>query len=127
MGSNPTPAAMKFATQSNYRHNFAAPAPVVESSFLLDTDGNPVGGHTVGPGFDIDWQNGVVTSPDAINGANVIDILEVVRQRLEFFNTTKFKCRENSIAITKIEEAIHWLDARIQDRKVRNVLSTMEP
>lgn len=35
-------------------------------------------------------------------------------------------CRENSIAITKIEEALMWLDARARDRQARGVAGTKE-
>jgi hypothetical protein len=33
----------------------------------------------------------------------------------------QFPCRENSIAITKLEEALHWLNARKKDREGRGV------
>ena len=32
--------------------------------------------------------------------------------------------RETSMAITKIDEALMWIDKRRQDRELRNVLST---
>ena len=114
-------------SKSNYEENFPEDCELVQSWFKSDDDGNPMGGFTEGPGFHIDWQNGVVTSAEAINGANVVDILEAVRQRMEFFNEGKFRCRQNSLAITHIEEAMHWCQARITDRKNRGVLSTMKP
>lgn len=114
-----------YTTDSNYAENFSEPVDPVRAEFLA-SDGNPMGGETSGPGFRITWQNGVVRHPDDINGANVYDLLEAVRQRLEFFNDGKFRCRENSLAITHIEEAMHWCQARITDRKKRGVLSTME-
>lgn len=113
-------------SKSNYEENFSGPCPSVRSQFYTDTDGNPAGGLTSGPGFEIDWQNGTVNAADDINGANVVDILEAVRQRMEFFNESKFRCRQNSLAITHIEEAMHWCQARITDRKNRGVLSTMK-
>lgn len=114
------------ATASNYSQNFDEHVAPVASEFAVDDEGDPMGGNTSGPGFRIDWQHGVVRSADAINGANVVDILEAVRQRLEFFNDGKSRCRENSLAITHIEEAMHWCQARIADRKKRGVLSTMQ-
>lgn len=113
-------------TESNYSMNFDGYVQPVTGTFWEDSDGNPSGGSASGPGFNFRWQEGVVKSADAINGANVIDVLESVRQRMEFFNSGKFRCRENSLAITHIEEAIHWCEARIRDRKKRGVLSTME-
>jgi|PlaIllAssembly_1097288.scaffolds.fasta_scaffold00046_11 hypothetical protein len=55
-----------------------------------------------------------------VNGCQVDDILTFALGTLQTFNK-KFPCRENSIAITKIEEALHWLDARKRDREQRNV------
>lgn len=43
---------------------------------------------------------------------------------LEIFTRTdriKHPCRENSIAITKLEEALIWLDKRKKDRIERGV------
>ena len=40
-------------------------------------------------------------------------------KRIEFYQTAsngRFKCRENAIAITKLEEALLWLNKRTQDR-----------
>jgi hypothetical protein len=33
----------------------------------------------------------------------------------------KFRCRENSLAITKLEEALMWLEKRTADREARKV------
>jgi hypothetical protein len=55
-----------------------------------------------------------------VNGCQVDDLLMFTLGTLQTFNK-KFPCRENSIAITKIEEALHWLDARKRDREARNV------
>ena len=50
------------------------------------------------------------------NGAFVETILDVVLKRIEYYQDSKFKCRENALAITKIEEALHWLNARTERR-----------
>jgi hypothetical protein len=55
-----------------------------------------------------------------VNGCQVDDLLTFTLGTLQTFNK-KFPCRENSIAITKIEEALHWLDARKRDREARQV------
>lgn len=39
----------------------------------------------------------------------------------------KIPCRENSLAITKLEEALHWLEARTKNRKAAGVEGTSEP
>lgn len=39
----------------------------------------------------------------------------------------KLPTRENSIAVTKCEEALMWLEKRTADRKARGVEGTMQP
>ena len=97
---------------------------LVSSAFRQDEQGMPTGGKTWGPGFSIQWQNGLVED-DVQNGAFIEDVLEAARQRLLFFNEhPTFRCRENSLAITKIEEALQWLDWRTRQRVLGNVENT---
>jgi hypothetical protein len=108
---------------------------LVKSEFTTDEVGNPTGGTTVlavpsadAHGYDaieIHWQDGIV-GDNGQTGAFVEDVLEAARQRLLFFNSTKFRCRENSIAITKIEEALQWLDWRTRQRLQQDVENTYE-
>jgi hypothetical protein len=49
-------------------------------------------------------------------GTTIEEVLRVAFQRLREINE-KFPCRENSVAITKIQEAIMWLNERTRDRK----------
>lgn len=58
------------------------------------------------------------------NGCQDEDLLEIVLDRLRSFQNSSFKCRENAIAITKIEEALHWLNHRTKDRCNRGVEGT---
>lgn len=37
---------------------------------------------------------------------------------------SKFKCRENALAITKLEEALHWCGHRTAKREVQKVEGT---
>ena len=55
-----------------------------------------------------------------INGCQARDMLEYVKCLFESLNDV-FPCRENSLTITKLEEALHWQDARTSDRKRRRV------
>ena len=55
-----------------------------------------------------------------INGLQAVDMLEYVKCLFQSLNDA-FPCRENALTITKIEEAIHWQDARTKDRLRRNV------
>lgn len=82
---------------------------------------NPTGGQTtLGGGSTIDWQNGVVEGGEQ-NGAFIEDVITAAIQRLEYFNDGKFRCRENSVAITKLEEALMWLRYRTANREEQGV------
>lgn len=69
------------------------------------------------------FQNGPV-GENGVNGCHNEDLLAIVIDRLEHFQTTPYNCRENALAITKIQEALHWLEARTKDRVERGVEGT---
>ena len=52
---------------------------------------------------------------------------KVLIDRLERFQKGEHSCRENALAITKLEEAEHWLRDRTQERLLREVEGTMKP
>jgi len=54
------------------------------------------------------------------NGTTLEEMLRVSIARLVDLNG-RFACRENSIAITKMQEALMWLNHRTEDRKARGV------
>lgn len=54
------------------------------------------------------------------NGVQAQDILEYAKHLFQSLNDV-FPCRENALTITKIEEALHWQDARTKDRLNRKV------
>ena len=54
------------------------------------------------------------------NGTTLEEMLRVSRERLQDLNK-RYACRENSVAITKIQEAEKWLKARTEDRIKRGV------
>ena len=96
---------------------------------VLNDDGNPSGGTASGLGLSISWQDGPLgrEPANAPNGAFVDDVIEAARQRIEFYQKAaggKFACRENALAITKLEEALHWLYARRMERERRGVQGT---
>jgi len=64
-------------------------------------------------------QDGTIKS-SGVNGIQVTDMLEYIKDVYKSLNGS-FPCRENSLTITKIEEAIHWQDARTKDRENRGV------
>lgn len=55
-----------------------------------------------------------------INGVQALDVLKYTKCLFQSLNNA-FPCRENALTITKIEEAIHWQDARTKDRIQRKV------
>jgi len=72
----------------------------------------------------IQFQNGARKLPDSIHGILDTDLLEIVRHRLQCFQKGDFATRENAIALTHIEEALLWMNKRVEDRIERNVLGT---
>lgn len=58
-------------------------------------------------------------------GTTLEEMLRVSIQRLKILNE-KFPCRENSIAITKMQEALMWLEERTKDRISRGVEGKLE-
>lgn len=95
-----------------------------------DNDGNPAGGFVKGVGIDIVWQDGPLGRGEdrkEPNGAFVEGVIEAARQRIDYYQKTesgKFACRENALAITKLEEALHWLNARTSRRETAGVEGT---
>lgn len=55
-----------------------------------------------------------------VNGCQVDSIIEAARLIVHGLNK-KFPCRENSLVITKLEEALHWLAHRKANREARGV------
>lgn len=94
-----------------------------------DENGNPLGGFVKGTGLEIQWQKGPLgrgEARQAANGAFTEGVLSAALSRLEYYQTTRFKCRENALAITKIEEALHWLESRTKRRESAGVEGTHE-
>ena len=92
-----------------------------------DENGNPTGGSVRGTGLSIDWQDGPLGRGEdrkEPNGAFVETVIDAARQRIQFYQDSKFKCRENDIALTKLEEALLWLNKRTADRDKRQVEGT---
>ncbi len=58
-----------------------------------------------------------------VNGCQVDEMIAAARTILDGLNKN-LPCRETSLAITKLDEAIHWLKARREDRVARGVEGT---
>ena len=72
---------------------------------------------------EIHFQEGPIKET-GVNGVNNEDLINMVICRLEHFQNTPYKCRENALAITKLEEALLWLRKRTMDREAREVEGT---
>lgn len=73
----------------------------------------------------ISFQNGPIKEA-GVNGCHHEDLLAIVIDRLQHFQAGEYKCRENAIALTKLEEAMHWLNHRTAARMKRGVEGTHE-
>ena len=73
-------------------------------------------------GIVLNFQNGGRNIEGSEHGLTAEDLLEICRHRLQCFQTSDYACRENAVALTKIEEALMWLNHRVEDRAERNVL-----
>lgn len=95
----------------------------VNAIFSL-ADGTDVSGHQYqvlagAKSLNIDFQRGAVQET-GVNGVTSEALLAVLIHRTEVLNK-RFPCRENSLAITKMQEALMWFDKRTADRKARGV------
>lgn len=71
------------------------------------------------------FQSGPI--PDVgINGLTDEVLIAIVLDRLRGFQQGGFPCRQNALAITKLEEALMWLNNRTEDRIRRGVEGRME-
>lgn len=71
----------------------------------------------------IDFQEGPIKEC-GVNGVNNEDLIAMVICRLQHFQNSDFKCRENAMAITKLEECLMWLRKRTNDRELRGAEGT---
>lgn len=74
-------------------------------------------------GVEILFQNGPIAEV-GVNGITQEALLAIVADRLRAFQSGPYSCRENELALTKIEEAQHWLHSRTLARMQRGVEGT---
>jgi hypothetical protein len=81
-----------------------------------------------GPACDalqVRFQNGPIAEA-GVNGVSNEALLAIVIDRLQGFQSGQYSCRENSIALTKLQEAMHWLQHRTRERMARGVEGTSQ-
>ena len=89
-----------------------------------DQNMNPTGGTVEGEGLQIRWQDGHLgRGKDRMppNGAFVETVIDAARQRLEFYQNSKFAHELNRSAIWHLEVALDCLRMRTEDREKRQV------
>ena len=64
--------------------------------------------------------------PKGINGCSIEDVIDILIARLEGFQKSDFRCRDNALAITHLEDAKLRLLYRTQKRQSQGVEGTMQ-
>lgn len=77
----------------------------------------------ISPLAQIHFQEGPIKEC-GVNGVCNEDLIAMVITRLEHFQKSEYACRDNAIAITKLEEAMLWLRKRAMAREKRGVEGT---
>lgn len=89
-------------------------------------------GYCLNPGTDaggvnhmtnIQFQKGPVKEA-GINGISNEALLAIVEDRLKGFQSGQYACRENALALTHLQESMHWLHHRTRERVQRGVEGT---
>lgn len=71
----------------------------------------------------ITFQNGPIKEA-GINGFSNEALLAIVEDRLKGFQSGPHACRENALALTHLQESMHWLHHRTRERMHRGVEGT---
>lgn len=82
---------------------------------VYSKDGDFLGG--------VNFQEGPIKEA-GINGVMNEDLIAMIITRLQHFQKTEFACRENALAITKLEEALLWLRKRTMKREMKGIEGT---
>ena len=95
----------------NMSHEYTITMPEVRD---MPADGAPA------PTQTIRFQHGPIVE-HGVNGLTNEALIAIVIDRLNGAQEGQFRCRENALAITKLEEASLWLARRTLDRMARGV------
>jgi hypothetical protein len=94
-------------------------APNAWDHATVSLPGVPPGEHVL----DIFFQQGLVRD-EKPNGVGIEQVIGVAVARLEMHQKGDASCRENALAITHLQEALHWLDHRTAVREEQGVENT---
>ncbi len=73
----------------------------------------------------VSFQNGPIKE-SGVNGITGEALMAIQIDRLRSFQAGPYACRENAVALTKLEESLMWLQRRTVARIKRGVEGTME-
>lgn len=71
----------------------------------------------------ISFQDGPIKEA-GINGVVDENLIAIVIDRLQGFQSGAYACRYNALAVKKLEDALIWLQKRTQNREARGVEGT---
>lgn len=74
--------------------------------------------------FDVKFQNGPI-GDNGVNGCSNESLLAIVEDRLAGFQSGKFACPENDLALGLVREAMDTLKQRTEQRMKRGVEGTL--
>ncbi len=78
------------------------------------------------PFLRVTWQRGIPTQPEVgVNGCRVDDVLLVVQEKLQAYQSGPLSCDENDEALQAIRAALAALESRRRRRTEQGVLNTM--
>ena len=69
---------------------------------------------------ELHFQNGAV-GEQGVNGITQETLIAIAIDRLRSFQAGPYPCRENAIALTHLQDAMHWLHHRTRERIARGV------
>ena len=75
----------------------------------------------------VKFQEGPITETGRWNGCQNEDLLRIVQDRLEGFQSGDFPCQENADALLAVRQALSALEKRTTDRESRNVEGRNQP
>lgn len=68
----------------------------------------------------VQFQNGPIQE-SGVNGISNEALAAIIEDRLLGFQSGPYACRENAIALTKLQECMMWLQRRTRERMARGV------
>ena len=72
---------------------------------------------------EINFQNGPIKEA-SVNGVMNEDLLAIIIDRMQGFQSGDYQCRQNAMALVKLEEALMWMRDRTNEREQRGVEGT---